>query len=448
MRFLEWLQLICKILHGNNGWWWRSHQSLAHKGLRIFRFCVRPWKGEREPTIKYCLGRKVELVQEFMSKLSDPPEFKGRIIFMSMFNDIIWRSEDNEQECIANPALVSISQKKNFQQDIGHSSGLDQKQSGILLTMKDQKGEWDEVAELMMIKFGESGHPVFRATSPLCRGTLKSKGGGKLSVHFCADGDTIETVFRTIISVNQLSIFGADSDLCEEYGSCRTRTGDLLWQNNLIHFSSQQTFWWWRPPSIEVLAQENLLQKHKERVEKLQQPDQLIKICTDAGFLKTVEVGHKEDDNNEQKLLRWISKNLRWKRMYLLLRADQRSKQNHKDVFLPAHPQKLYLLGKELGPILNHKIIRPSIIQCRSNWSFFFVMVIYLEKMVERLNSGDWKIIFGTNLCTLNIGLMKCGRVPWQEAEETRKDFNIVLILQDKKFFTSELFKVIQDAVS
>ena len=44
-------------------------------------------------------------------------------------------------------------------------------------------------------------------------------------------------------------------------------------------------------PSIEILAQENLLQKHKERVEKLPQPDQLIKVCTDAGFLTTVEVG-------------------------------------------------------------------------------------------------------------------------------------------------------------
>ena len=43
--------------------------------------------------------------------------------------------------------------------------------------------------------------------------------------------------------------------------------------------------------SIEIPAQENLLQKHKERVEKLPQPDRLIKICTDAGFLKTVEVG-------------------------------------------------------------------------------------------------------------------------------------------------------------
>ena len=29
------------------------------------------------------------------------------------------------------------------------------------------QGEWDRVAELMMIKFGESGHPVFRATSPI-----------------------------------------------------------------------------------------------------------------------------------------------------------------------------------------------------------------------------------------------------------------------------------------
>ena len=68
----------------------------------------------------------------------------------------------------------------------------------------------------MMIKFVESGHPVFRATSPLSRGTLKSKGGGKLPIHFCADGRTIETVFCTIISVIQISIYGAVSDLCEE----------------------------------------------------------------------------------------------------------------------------------------------------------------------------------------------------------------------------------------
>ena len=44
-------------------------------------------------------------------------------------------------------------------------------------------------------------------------------------------------------------------------------------------------------PSIEIPAQENLVQKHKERVEKLQQPDRLIKNCADAGFLKTAQIG-------------------------------------------------------------------------------------------------------------------------------------------------------------
>ena len=150
--------------------------------------------------------------------------------------------------------------------------------------------KWDRVAELMMIKFGESGHPVFRATSPFSRGTLKSKGGGKLSIHLCADGDTIETVFRTIISVNQLSIYGAVSDLCEEYSSCQTRTGRLVVAEQSDPLFAPADLLIMTPtPSIEILAQENLLQKHKECVENL--PDHLIKICIDAGFLKTVEVG-------------------------------------------------------------------------------------------------------------------------------------------------------------
>ena len=56
-------------------------------------------------------------------------------------------------------------------------------------------------------------------------------------------------------------------------------------------------------------------------------------------------------------------------------------------------------------------------------------------------------MIFGTNLSTLTIGLMICGRARWQHAEAIGKDFNTVLTGQDKKFFTSELFKVIQDAI-
>ena len=125
-------------------WWRRSRQSLARKGLRIFRFCVVLWTDEREPTIKYCPedkltwfksssqsrtldtldGEPMEFewnifpgfttlqlcnkVQEFLSKMSEEPEeFTGRVIFMSMFNDISWGSQDNEQECESSANLVS-----------------------------------------------------------------------------------------------------------------------------------------------------------------------------------------------------------------------------------------------------------------------------------------------------------------------------------------------------
>ena len=46
-------------------WWWTSHQSLAHRGLRIFRFCIVSWKDKREPLIKYSMGRQIDVVQKF-----------------------------------------------------------------------------------------------------------------------------------------------------------------------------------------------------------------------------------------------------------------------------------------------------------------------------------------------------------------------------------------------
>ena len=69
-------------------------------------------------------------------------------------------------------------------------------------------------------KFGECGHPVFRATSPLSRGTLKSKGGGKLSIRFCADGETIEIFFAQLfllissVSTEQSQICVKTTKLC------------------------------------------------------------------------------------------------------------------------------------------------------------------------------------------------------------------------------------------
>ena len=95
---------------------------------------------------------------------------------MSMLNDIIWRIKDNEQECIANATLVSVFAKIPAGRWSFLGPGSEKKWYHTYNGRP--RGDWDRVAELMMIKFRESGHPVFRATSPLSRGILKSKGGG------------------------------------------------------------------------------------------------------------------------------------------------------------------------------------------------------------------------------------------------------------------------------
>ena len=88
------------------------------------------------------------------------------------------------------------------------------------------QGAWDHIADAMLLEFAESGQPIFRATTPLSRGILKSKGHGKLSIHFAADEFTIETVFRIIISANQLSIYGAVANICEEFEAHQDRSGE------------------------------------------------------------------------------------------------------------------------------------------------------------------------------------------------------------------------------
>ena len=142
------------------------------------------------------------------------------------------------------------------------------------------------MAEKMMITLAESGHPVFGATSPLSRGQLKSKGGVKLSIHYCADLKTITTVFRTT-SVNQLSLYGVVAEMCEEYESYHAGTP-------VVGEQSSSSF----VPSVintnvllnndDLTHKELLLKRYGEQIEKLSQQD---KLSTDAGFLTTVEVG-------------------------------------------------------------------------------------------------------------------------------------------------------------
>ena len=119
--------------------------------------------------------------------------------------------------------------QRNLVLDKGHLLVQVLKRSGT-------QGARDHIADEMLLEFAESGHPIFRASTPLSRGILKSKGHGKLSIHFTADYPTIETIFRIIISANQLSIYGAVANICEEFEAHQDRSGepDVLMGQSII----------------------------------------------------------------------------------------------------------------------------------------------------------------------------------------------------------------------
>ena len=74
-----------------------------------------------------------------------------------MYNDILWRTQRNAENCVANTFNVAAYANKFTRTDGGQFWDLIVGKSGMELS--------NRVAESMMINFAESGHPMFQATS-------------------------------------------------------------------------------------------------------------------------------------------------------------------------------------------------------------------------------------------------------------------------------------------
>ena len=229
-------------------------------------------------------------VNDLLSDLGETPEtFTGRILFMSMFNDISCDRKGNEEECVANSKVVTIFARKF---GIGQWSfiGPGSEKKWYSAEENSPQGAWDHIADETLLEFAESGHPIFRATTPLSRGNLKSKGHGKLSIHFCTDQKTIETIFRIIAFANQLSLYGAVANMCEEFEFHQDRSGqpDVLMGQSIVLSETKAEF----PLQNEIPSHQNvLLQQYEERIKLLSQESKVSKFCMDAGFVHVVEVG-------------------------------------------------------------------------------------------------------------------------------------------------------------
>ena len=182
--------------------------------------------------------------------------------------------------------------QEDLEKDNGHSLVLVLQRSGILSvkTVHKESGTKLQKGCCWNSQKADVQFSVLRAHCPEVNS--KSKGHGKLSIPFAADQETIETIFRIIVSANQLSLYGAVAEICEEYEFLHERTErpDVMGQScSSLVLSVIKTE---VPLDCDDPAnQDLLLQQYGERIEKLSQQDKLSKICMDAGFLNVVENG-------------------------------------------------------------------------------------------------------------------------------------------------------------
>ena len=114
-------------------------------------------------------------INDLLSDLGQTPEtFTGRILLMSMFNDISCDRKGNKDECLANAGVVKVLARRF---GVGQWSfiGPGSEKKWYSMEENSPQGIWDHIAEKMLLEFAESGHLTFRATTPLSRGQLKSK---------------------------------------------------------------------------------------------------------------------------------------------------------------------------------------------------------------------------------------------------------------------------------
>ena len=111
-----------------------------------------------------------------------------------------------------------------------------------------------------------------------------------MSIHFTADQDTVDTIYRIILSVNQLSVYGAVAAICEECEDHQDRTGQpviLVGQSIVLGEVKAETLVHDEDPRNDQI----IWQQYIQQVESLSPENRLSKFCEEAGFMRVVEVG-------------------------------------------------------------------------------------------------------------------------------------------------------------
>ena len=145
---------------------------------------------------------------------------------MSMYNGITSWTPGNEENGVAN-SLTVATYASRFPFGCWSYLGLgcEKKWYGTHVNKPNVNGtellrSWWSISLKAGIVYFKS--PVFWE---------EEKAGGTIAIHYNGSEETVELILRTTISVNQLSIYGAVADLCNELDPkfVKVRSANLWW---------------------------------------------------------------------------------------------------------------------------------------------------------------------------------------------------------------------------
>ena len=190
-----------------------------------------------------------------------------------------------------------------------------------------------------------------------------------MSIHFSADTETVDTIYRIILSVNQLSIYGAVAAFCDEYEGHPDNTGEpviLEGQSIVLREVKAEA-----PAREELEDSKIILQNIFSKFKSLSPENRLSKFCKEARFMSVVEMGQYFVTRNASEFLHTVAC-----REYTLPRDD------------PASEPKGWIRGNtRIGPIL----------EVTTSFQHFKFGVEVRIQSVNEDNSQSWvRISYGT----------------------------------------------------
>ena len=117
-----------------------------------------------------------------------------------------------------------LRMQRDLEKDNGHSLVLALKRSGTV-SVKTVHKEYGTIWLKGCCWNSQKVDVQFSALRAHCPEVDSKAKDMENFFHYAADSETIETIFRIIVFANQLSLYGAIAEICEEYETLHERTG-------------------------------------------------------------------------------------------------------------------------------------------------------------------------------------------------------------------------------